>query len=85
MWRGRGWRNWYYMTGMPGWVRASIGYPAFGFCRWFPWLPRGWWSGTYGISWPWSDMKEYLRREKQMLQEELKLIEKRLKELEGLK
>jgi len=27
---GRGWRHWYYATGLPGWVRASMGYPAFG-------------------------------------------------------
>jgi len=28
--RGRGWRNWYRATGLPGWVRADYGYPAFG-------------------------------------------------------
>lgn len=27
---GRGWRNWFYATGLPGWQRASIGMPAFG-------------------------------------------------------
>ena len=27
---GRGWRNQYWATGMPGWVRASYGYSAFG-------------------------------------------------------
>jgi hypothetical protein len=27
---GRGWRNWYYATGMPGWARAAQGMPAFG-------------------------------------------------------
>ena len=66
-WGGRGWRNWYYATGMPGWLRASYGLPAWGagygyaafwpgwgrgnpypFCRWFPWLPRWWWTGMYG-------------------------------------
>ncbi|MBN1522545.1 MAG: DUF5320 domain-containing protein [Candidatus Aureabacteria bacterium] len=28
--RGRGWRNWYYATGLPGWMRAGYtkeGYP----------------------------------------------------------
>jgi hypothetical protein len=29
---GRGWRNWYHATGLPGWQRASIGLPAFGGC-----------------------------------------------------
>ena len=56
--RGRGWRWWYWLTGMPGWARAAYGLPAFGrgwfrgnpypFCRWFPWLPRWWWTGMYG-------------------------------------
>lgn len=27
-----------------GWVRGN----PFGFCRWFPWLPRWWWTGMYG-------------------------------------
>ena len=30
--RGRGWRNWYYATGLPGWMRASYAeepYPPF--------------------------------------------------------
>ena len=30
--RGGGWgrRNWFYATGLPGWQRAGMGYPAFG-------------------------------------------------------
>jgi len=28
--RGRGFRNRYWATGLPGWVRAGYGYPAFG-------------------------------------------------------
>jgi len=58
MFWGRGYRWLYYATGMPGWMRAGFGYPVFGrgnpfpFCRWFPWLPRWWWSGAYGpIEW----------------------------------
>jgi len=27
---GRGWRNWFYSTGLTGWQRASMGLPAFG-------------------------------------------------------
>ena len=31
--RGGGWgrRNWFYATGLPGWQRAGIGYPAYGY------------------------------------------------------
>ena len=28
---GRGWRNWFYATGLTGWQRAAMGNPAFGF------------------------------------------------------
>jgi len=28
--RGRGWRHWYWATGLPGWARAAYGYPALG-------------------------------------------------------
>jgi hypothetical protein len=58
MFWGRGFRWMYYATGMPGWMRAGSGYPVFGrgnpflFCRWFPWMPRWWWSGMYGpVEW----------------------------------
>jgi len=27
---GRGWRNWFYATGLPGWQRTAYGYPAHG-------------------------------------------------------
>ena len=27
---GRGWRHWYYATGLPGWARAGMGLPAWG-------------------------------------------------------
>jgi hypothetical protein len=27
---GRGWRNWFYATGLPGWARAGMGFPAWG-------------------------------------------------------
>jgi len=27
---GRGWRNWFYATGLTGWQRATMGWPAFG-------------------------------------------------------
>jgi hypothetical protein len=27
---GRGWRNWFYATGLTGWQRAALGRPAFG-------------------------------------------------------
>jgi len=35
---GRGRRNWYYATGLPGWQRASMGMPAFGGA--YPYAPE---------------------------------------------
>ncbi|MDD4980122.1 MAG: DUF5320 domain-containing protein [Candidatus Omnitrophica bacterium] len=35
---GRGWRNLYYATGIPGWQRASMGMPAFGGA--YPYAPE---------------------------------------------
>ncbi len=79
--RGWGWRNMFWLTGLPGWARAgyfgfpyfpatpvtqqtttqptaqqAATYPAylpwFWRCRWFPWLPRWWWTGMYGpVTW----------------------------------
>jgi hypothetical protein len=58
MFWGRGYRWMFWLTGMPGWMRTGFGYPAFGrgnpfgFCRWFPWMPRWWWTGAYGpVQW----------------------------------
>jgi len=36
---GRGWRNWYRATGVPGWARASAGMPAWGMpgAAQYPW------------------------------------------------
>jgi len=34
--RGRGWRNWYRATGLPGWSRAQMGLPAWGGRVWAP-------------------------------------------------
>jgi len=96
---GRGFRWMYYATGMPGWVRAGFEYPAFGrgnpfpFCRWFPWLPRWWWTGAYGpvlasqtsVQFQPQMTKEqeiqYLEQELQALEEEKKALEQDLESI----
>lgn len=106
---------------VPGWGRGGFRGNPFSFCRWFPWLPRWWWSGMHGpVQWtpqgpiltsqqiptaqptyptsvvpyrypyqaptapaqPVNEI-EFLKQEKQMLLDELKYIEERLKELGG--
>jgi hypothetical protein len=78
MWRGRGWRHWYRTTGLPGWVRASMGLPAWG-CWWYPWAP--YWN--YPMAYPTAEEElEILKEEEAYLKEELEAIQERIKELE---
>ncbi len=65
---GRGWRHWYYATGMPGWARASFT-PA------MPYGPH--WQ-------PMSKEQEtlLLKSQAEALKHELDAIAKRLEELE---
>ena len=67
---GRGRRNWYYATGLPGWARASIGMPAFG--------------GTYpyaGAASP-SQQADILKSQADILKKQLEDIQLRIEELE---
>jgi len=65
---GRGWRHWYYATGLPGWARA-------GFMPAMPYGPR--WQ-------PMSKEQEtqLLKNQAEALKQELDAIVKRLEELE---
>ena len=67
---GRGWRNRYYATGMPGWQRAAYGYPVYG-------------AGPYPYSEPTTgEEKEMLKEEAEALKRELESIQNRIQELE---
>ncbi len=114
--RGCGFRGAWF----PGYYGAWLGWSSYYWpwlnwwrCRWFPWLPRWWWTGIYGpLTWtpygpsitsPWSATTsyipyyppfysvtpskehEYLLEQKKALEDELKKIENRLKELEESK
>ena len=79
-WFGRGY-------GAFGWGR-SFGNP-YPFCRWFPWLPRWWWTGIYGpltpFTWQPTLPKEqeiaFLEDQKKLIEKELSQINKRLEEI----
>lgn len=79
--RGRGWRNWYRATGLPGWFRAGIGLPAWGGWRYYsPVYPP---AGSYQ---PTKDQEEeMLTQELEALKQEMEDIQARLKELKGSK
>ena len=70
---GRGWRNRYYATGMPGWARAGYGR--------YPYAAP---AGPYAYGQPWSAQEEMtaLREEADFLRKEVEAIEKRIASLE---
>ena len=65
---GRGWRNQFYATGLPGWARAGYDYPAFGM--------------GYAPAPSAKDEAQMLSEEAQHLEEELAAIRERLDALE---
>jgi len=69
-WR-RGWRHWYYATGLPGWLRARLGYPAFG-----GWGARFWYGPTA------KEEITLLKEQAEVLKDQLQYVENRIKELE---
>jgi hypothetical protein len=70
---GRGYRNWYYASGFPGWCRYDAGYPAWGGVVEYPFGP--------GIE-P-EQEKEILKRQSDDLQRQLDEIKIRMDELSG--
>lgn len=72
--RGRGWRHWYWATGLPRWMRfGSMG--TWGHPGGYPWAPH------YSRE----DEMAFLRDQASALREDLEAIEKRLKALEAEK
>ena len=68
---GRGWRNQYYATGMPGWQRASYGYPTYGGGP-YPYAPEP--SAE--------DEKRMLQEEVGALEQEMEAIRNRIADLD---
>ena len=66
---GRGWRHWYFATGLPGWAR--VGYPPAWAAGVSPWSPTP------------EQEKAFLRSQAENLKAALADVEKRLADLEG--
>ncbi|MBM7582719.1 hypothetical protein JOD02_001576 [Caldicoprobacter guelmensis] len=74
--RGRGYRHWFWATGLPGWIRAAYGYPAF-----------GGWVNPYAYPYYVGDasqLKEIdiLKEQAEVLKQQLQDIQDRIKEIE---
>ncbi len=75
--RGRGFRHWYYATGLPGWMRASMGFPAY---RGYIYPPAAY--PFYGQEITPGKEAEILKEQAKAMQEELKSIQERISILE---
>jgi hypothetical protein len=73
---GRGRRNWFYATGMPGWVRAAQGMPAFGGVVAPP-------ANPYMQPPTAEDEKAMLKDQAEFLKKQLDELQKRIGELES--
>jgi hypothetical protein len=73
--RGRGWRRWYRATGMPGWMRASYGLPAWG----MGFVPP--YAGYAPPSMTAEQELEMLNQQAKALSEQLEEIKQRIGEL----
>jgi len=76
--RGRGYRNMYYATGLPGWYRANVGMPAWGSYQGVgPYPFQG--ASRFGAV---EDEKAFLKDQSEFLKSQISDIETRLEELE---
>ncbi|KON30500.1 hypothetical protein AC480_01010 [miscellaneous Crenarchaeota group archaeon SMTZ1-55] len=60
------------------WFVSGYGYPYGWRCRWFPWLPRWWWTGLYGPITPYAIPQE---QEIALLDDQAKTLEQALEEV----
>lgn len=73
---GRGWRHWYYATGLPGWARAGMGVPAWG-------MPMGLSAGPIAPPVSSEQEAEILKGQVKYFEKALEEIKKRIADLES--
>ena len=79
---GRGRRNWFYATGMPGWARAGAGMPAWGGHPPYGAAPQAWQTG--GQAAPTAEQElDVLKGQAEYFTGALEDIKKRIEELEA--
>ncbi|HUU26275.1 MAG TPA: DUF5320 domain-containing protein [archaeon] len=77
---GRGWRNRFYATGLTGWQRASLGYPAFG----TPWGYQDLYAAPQSAPSITKEQElEMLKGQSEYFEDAIEGIKKRIEELES--
>ena len=82
---GRGRRNWFYATGMPGWMRAAQGMPAFGGWMRTPVMNPGAFPGAYPNAPTSQEESAMLKDQAEFMKQQLDEIQKRINDLEVTK
>ena len=77
---GRGHRNWYYATGLPGWARYNVGMPAWGGVSAPTIYPSA--SPYTGPAVTPDQEKEMLKEQADLLKQQIEDIQARVEELE---
>jgi len=75
---GRGWRNRFYATGLTGWQRAAMGYPAFGGMA-----PAGAYAVPFVPTMSTEQQIDALKGQAEYFEDALEGIRKRIEELEA--
>jgi hypothetical protein len=76
---GRGFRHWYYSTGLPGWARTGSGYQAWGGPV-QPFVPQ---AGTFAPLMTSEQELDVLKQQAEFFQDELGKINKCIEQLEA--
>jgi len=75
---GRGWRNWFHATGLTGWQRAAMGYPAGGTVP-----PTAAFAAPFGPTMSTEQQLDGLKGQAEYFEDALEGIRKRIAELEA--
>ncbi|MBN1803720.1 MAG: DUF5320 domain-containing protein [Sedimentisphaerales bacterium] len=78
---GRGRRNWFYATGLPGWARVGYGWPAWGGAV----NPNAYGGAPFASSLTTQQELDDLKGQAEYLEDSLDGIKKRIEELESQK
>ena len=76
---GRGWRNWFHATGLTGWQRAGMGYPAYGVPPAYPTA----YAAPFGPAATKEQELDALKGQAEYFEDALEGIRKRIDELEA--